>query len=161
MKLFLSLLLFIHFLANPDLATIRKMYINVTKSESNAVEFTEKMAAITANDDDILVAYKAASILVDSKFEKKIKKKMDRFKEGAKLLEAVIKKDPNNIEIRMIRLSIQENVPGITGYKKNIKEDKLFLTTHYNEQNTTLKEYLKNFITQSKSFTDKEKQFLK
>lgn len=161
MKLVLSLLLWVNFAGNPDLTSIRKMYADVAKSESNAKEFSEKLSAVSSNDDKILVAYKAASILLDSKFEKRLRDKMDRFKEGAKLLEATIKNDPNNIEMRMIRLSIQENVPGITGYKKNIKEDKKYLTDHYGEQNATLKEYLKDFVLQSKSFSEKEKQFVK
>ncbi|MFW0736818.1 MULTISPECIES: hypothetical protein [unclassified Flavobacterium] len=161
MKLLLSLLLWINFAGTPDLASVRKMYSDVTKSESNAKEFSQKLAAVSNNDDTILVAYKAASILLDSKYEDRLKNKMARFKEGAKLLEATIKNDPNNIEMRMIRLSIQENVPGITGYKKNIKEDKKYLTDHYAEQNATLKEYLKDFILQSKSFSEKERQFVK
>ncbi|MFH6960994.1 hypothetical protein ACHRVK_00250 [Flavobacterium plurextorum] len=161
MKLLISLLLWINFVGTPDLASIRKMYSDVAKSETNAKEFTQKLSSVTNDDDKILVAYKAASILLDSKFEKKLRNKMDRFKEGAKLLEATIKSDQNNIEIRMIRLSIQEDVPGITGYKKNIKEDKAFITAHYAEQNTALKLYLKDFVLQSKSFSDKEKQFVK
>lgn len=161
MKLVLSLFLWVHFVSTPDLSSIRKMYADVTKSEANAKEFSEKLSGISASDDKILVAYKAASILLDSKFKNRLKDKMDRFKEGAKLLEATIKNDPNNIEMRMIRLSIQENVPGITGYRKNIKEDKKFLTDHYAEQSAALKEYLKNFVLQSKSFSEKEKQFVK
>lgn len=161
MKLLVSLLLWMNFAGTPDLASIRKMYADVSKSETNAKEFTEKLSDVTNNDDKILVAYKAASILLDSKFEKKLGEKMERFKEGAKLLESTIKSEPNNIEIRMIRLSIQENVPGITGYKKNIKEDKKFLTENYSQQNAALKGYLKDFILQSKSFSEKEKQFVK
>lgn len=161
MKLLLTFILWLNFAGNPDLASIRKMYSDVSKSETNAKEFLDKLAGISGNDDKILVAYKAASILLDSKFEKKLGQKMERFKEGAKLLESTVKNEPNNIEIRMIRLSIQENVPGITGYKKNIKEDKKFITEHYDEQNSSLKEYLKNFILQSKSFSEKERQFVK
>jgi hypothetical protein len=161
MKLLLTILLVVNFAGNPDLAAIRKMYADVTKSENNAKEFSEKLAGVSNNDEKILVAYKAASILLDSKFEKKLGEKIERFKEGAKLLESTIKSDPDNIEIRMIRLSIQENVPGITGYKKNIKEDKKFLTDHYATQNTALKAYLKDFVLQSKSFSEKEKQFVK
>lgn len=161
MKVLFSWFLWITFIGNPDLASIRKMYPTVTKSETNAKEFTAKLANISDDDDKILVAYKAASVLLDSKYEKRLGEKMERFKIGAKLLESTVKSEPNNIEIRMIRLSIQENVPGITGYKKNIKEDKKFITEHYDEQNGALKEYLKNFILQSKSFSEKEKQFVK
>jgi hypothetical protein len=161
MKLLLSLLLWINFAGTPDLASIRKMYTDVAKSETAAKDFLEKLSGISSGDEKILVAYKAASILLDSKFESKLGEKIERFKEGAKLLESTVASDPNNVEIRMIRLSIQENVPGITGYKKNIKEDKKFITAHYAEQNATLKEYLKNFVLQSKSFSTKEKQFVK
>lgn len=161
MKMLLTLLLWITFSGMPDLAAIRKMYTGVSKSESNAKEFSEKLAGVSNTDDKTLVAYKAASILLDSKFEKKLKDKIDRFKEGAKLLESTIKSEPENIEIRLIRLSIQENVPGITGYKKNITEDKKYITEHYAEQNNALKDYLKNFVLQSKSFSEKEKQFVK
>jgi len=161
MKLLMTLFLLVNFAGTPDLATIRKMYSDVAKSETNAKEFTERLSGVSNSDEKILVAYKAASILLESKFESIIGSKISRFKEGAKLLEATLKSDPNNIEIRMIRLSIQEDVPGITGYKKNIKEDKKFITAHYSEQNAALKEYLKNFVLQSKSFSEKEKQFVK
>jgi len=161
MKLLMTLFLLVNFAGTPDLATIRKMYSDVAKSETNAKEFTERLSGVSNSDEKILVAYKAASILLESKFESIIGSKISRFKEGAKLLEATLKSDPNNIEIRMIRLSIQEDVPGITGYKKNIKEDKKFITAHYAEQNAALKEYLKNFVLQSKSFSEKEKQFVK
>ncbi len=161
MKLLVSLLLWIGFANTPDLASIRKIYPDVAKSEANAKEFTEKLSGVSNNDEKTLVAYKAASILVDSKFESIMGSKISRFKEGAKLLEATLKSDPNNIEIRMIRLSIQEDVPGITGYKKNIKEDKKFITEHYPAQSGALKEYLKDFVLQSKSFSEKEKQFVK
>ncbi|MBF7092696.1 hypothetical protein IUY40_14255 [Flavobacterium sp. ALJ2] len=161
MKLFISLILWMGLISTPDLATIRKIYPTASNSETSAKDFTAKLNDISTNDENTLVAYKAASILLDSKFEKKISAKMSRFKEGAKLLESTIAKEPNSVEIRMIRLSIQENVPGITGYKKNIKEDRKFILTHYKDQNNALKEYLKNFIQQSKSFSDEEKQTVK
>ncbi|TDW50159.1 hypothetical protein EV144_102594 [Flavobacterium sp. 270] len=161
MKLLLTLFLLVNFAATPDLASIRKMYSDVAKSEANAKDFVEKLSGVANTDDKIMVAYKAASILLDSKFEKKLGEKISRFKEGAKLLESVIATEQNNIEIRMIRLSIQEDVPGITGYKKNIKEDKKFITAHYAEQNDALKNYLKDFVLQSKSFSAKEKKFVK
>lgn len=161
MKLLMTLFLWVSFAGTPDLASIRKMYSDVAKSEANAKDFVTKLSGVSNNDEKILVAYKAASILLESKFEKKLGEKIERFKEGAKLLEATIKSDPSNIEMRMIRLSVQEDVPGITGYKKNIKEDKKFITTYYASQGAALKEYLKDFVLQSKSFSDKEKQFVK
>lgn len=82
-------------------------------------------------------------------------------KEGAKLIELAITAEPNNIEIRMVRLSIQENVPAIVGYKKNIAQDKAFILQHYKEQPEALRDYIKNFMATAKSFSAQEKQAIK
>ena len=48
--------------------------------------------------------------------------KLKLFKQGHKLLEAAIAKDPNNAEFRFLRLIIQENSPGILGYNNDRTE---------------------------------------
>jgi hypothetical protein len=82
-------------------------------------------------------------------------------KTGATSLESIIKSNPNNIELRLIRLSVQENIPKIVGYRGSIKDDKAFLINNYSKQNTTLKSYVKKFAMQSKSFTDTERATIK
>jgi len=47
--------------------------------------------------------------------------KLKVFKTGLQELEASIKQDNTNAEYRFMRLMIQENAPGILGYKKEIK----------------------------------------
>jgi len=49
--------------------------------------------------------------------------KLSTFNEGKKNIELAVSKDPNNIEIRFVRLSVQEKIPSFLGYKSNIKED--------------------------------------
>ncbi len=53
--------------------------------------------------------------------------KLKTFKQGREDIEDAIKKEPQNPEIRFIRLSIQKNAPSFLGYKSNIKEDKEFI----------------------------------
>jgi hypothetical protein len=148
-------------LLNQELPEIRKIYPNAANSEITAKELAAKLTNITFESDKTLIAYKGASITMVSKFSKNLSEKITKFKEGVKWIEFAVANDPNNIEIRFIRLSIQENVPGITKYKKNISEDAAFIATHYKEQTATIKEYLKNFILQSKSFSISEKQTIK
>lgn len=148
-------------LLNPNLAEIRKAYPTAANSENSAIEFVEKMAAVDAVDNKTLVAYKGASLAMASKYKKKIADKISALKEGGKLIEAAVSAEPGNIEIRMIRLSIQENVPAITGYKKNIAEDKALILKNYKQQDEPLKSYLKNFILKAKSFSAEEKQSAK
>src|SRR6478672_2638812 len=148
MKIFFSIFLLLSLGNNPNLAEIRKAFPTAANSETSAMAFAEKLADVS-DDDKTLVAYKGASITMLSKFKKKIPEKIKTFKEGAKLIESAVASEPNTIEIRLVRLSIQENVPGIVNYKKNIKEDAAFILKHYKEQNNTLKDYLKSFILHS------------
>jgi len=158
MKLFLSIFLFLAFPKSPELTEIRKLYATVVNSESNAKEFASKLSDVTKEDNKALYAYKGASITILAKFKKEISEKSKSFKEGAKMVEFAVANEPNNIEIRLIRLSIQEKAPKILKYNSNKKEDKNFLLDHYKEQSGNLKEFIKNFILQSKSFSTAEKQ---
>lgn len=158
MKLFLSICLLISFSNIPEIADIRKLYSSVLNTESNAKEFASKLADISKEDNKTLYAYKGASIAILAKFKKEISEKSKSFKEGAKMVEFAVASEPNNIEIRLVRLSIQEKAPKIINYNKNKKEDKDFLLNHYKEQSGNLKAYIKNFMLQSKSFSAAEKQ---
>jgi len=160
MKLIFSFFFLLCFSSTSNLVEIRKAFPNAAQNESSASAFASKLAEVS-NDDKTLVAYKGASITMVSKFKKKISEKISTFKEGAKLIESAVASEPNNIEIRLVRLSVQENVPGITNYKKSIKDDAAFILKHYNEQNNALKDYIRSFISHSKSFSVEEKQSIK
>jgi hypothetical protein len=140
---------------------IRKLYPNANSSEANASVFASKLKEVSEKDAAILLAYKGASIIMVSKFEKKLSNKISRLKEGAKWIEKAVASDPKNVEIRLVRLSIQENLPNIVHYKKNKTEDKNFIFLHYKEGTGSLSTYIKNFILQSKSFSNEEKQAIK
>lgn len=158
MKLFLSIFLFLSFSNISEITEIRKLYASVVNTESNAKEFASKLADITKDDNKTLFAYKGASIVILSRYKKEIPEKSKKFKEGAKMIEFAVTSEPNNIEVRMIRLSIQEKAPKIVNYNKNKKQDINFLLDHYKEQSGNLKAYIKNYILQSKSFSTAEKQ---
>jgi hypothetical protein len=151
----------IFFLANADLAEIRKLYPKASVSDAESKEFASRLSAIDQNSDKTLLAYKGASITLLAKYAKKPVEKLTKFKEGAKLIEMAAKSESNNIEIRLIRLSVQENVPNIVKYKSNLKEDAAFLLANYKQSPPAAKPYIKSFITQSKSFTEQEKLSIK
>jgi hypothetical protein len=158
MKTFLSIFLFLAFAKNPEITEIRKLYATVIESETNAKEFASKLSDIDKEDNKTLYAYKGASITLLARYKKAVSEKSKSFKEGAKMVELAVASEPNNIEIRLIRLSIQEKAPKILKYNANKKEDKNFILDHYKEQSGSLKEFAKNFIQQSKSFSTAEKQ---
>jgi len=53
--------------------------------------------------------------------------KLGQFKKGKKLLESVIMKYPDNIDLRFIRWSVQTHAPSFLSYSKDRLRDKEFL----------------------------------
>lgn len=157
MKLTLTIFLsFLNFVCQ-DLPSVREQYSEATKSQKNAEDFYN-LVANASKDNKVMQAYKGAAIALKAKFAKDRKAKKALFIEGVKLLESAIKSEPNNVEIRLIRLSIQENTPKILNYKGNINEDKKLILANFGKQNQALKEHIQSFVKQSTVFTDIEKK---
>jgi hypothetical protein len=76
--------------------------------------------------------------------------KLTRFKKGHKLLEAAIKQDPNNTEFRFLRLMIQENAPGILGYKDDEEKDSEFIRKSYKSLPEDLQKTIADYSKTSK-----------
>ncbi|MDR6489712.1 hypothetical protein J2799_004260 [Chryseobacterium vietnamense] len=158
MKLILSFFAAFVFLFQSDLETLRNSYAKANESNSNTQNFIDT-AEKQSGSDAVTVGYKAAAKIMEAKIAKSNRKSL--VKAGATSLEAVIKSNPNNAELRLIRMSVQENIPKIVGYRGSLKDDKAFLLNNYSKQNTALKGYIKRFATQSKTMTEAEKATLK
>lgn len=144
---------------SPDLETVRQDYRQASESEDATKKLYDDLTAIGKNDDPVLVAYKGAVTTMTAEYAEGIKDKKAFFKEGRDLLEFAIETEPKNVEIRCIRLSVQENVPKITGYHKNKEEDKQFILDNYTSmQDAGAKKFVKGYASESDSFTDAEKQ---
>ena len=159
MKLLLfSFILLFATAPSPELSSVREHYVSAATSQESADSFYKALENITENHNDkTLLAYKAASIVLLAKYEGGLISKTRLFNRGTNLLEVAIKKSPDNYEARLIRLNIQDNVPWITGYTGNIKEDKAFLAKNYAKQPEDLKAFTKKYILQSDAFNAKEK----
>jgi len=69
------------------------------------------------------------------------------------MIEDAIASAPDNIELRMIRLSVQINSPIITRYRRNIEEDKKFLQENIGKVTVPkLKKFIQGFMSTSKAF---------
>lgn len=156
---FLILFLPLFFIIMPvDLDAIRNAYKEAAHDKTKVTALNKQLSAITKDDDIVLVAYKGAAITLQARYEKNLKEKKRLFIEGVGYIEFAINKSPNAIEPRFIRIGIQENTPKLLKYKSNIKEDKLFLLKQYKTiKHEILKNHIKEYILQSKAFSDEEK----
>ncbi|MFD2542758.1 hypothetical protein ACFSSB_10555 [Lacinutrix gracilariae] len=144
-----------------DLNSIRDAYKDAAQDKTKTEAFYNALKKVTKKNKVELVAYKGAAIALVSKQAITLKEKKEGFIEGVTLVEYAITKAPNNIEVRFIRLGIQENTPKLLKYKDNIEKDKLFILKQYkNISSSHLKNHIKDYILQSKAFTDEEKTLI-
>ena len=69
--------------------------------------------------------------------------KLNSFNQGKAKIEQAISKAPNNIEIKLLRYSIQKNAPKFLNYSSNIEADRNFILKH---QNSVKEESLQKLI---------------
>ncbi|HDZ13979.1 hypothetical protein LCGC14_0966600 [marine sediment metagenome] len=144
---------------SPDLDKVRQDYRNASKDEEAVKLLFDTLTAVGKNDETTLVAYKGAVTTMMAQYAQGIPEKKSFFKEGRELVEYAIALEPTNVEIRCIRLSVQESVPKITGYHKNKEEDKQFIMVNYTSMHDMgAKAFVKGFVLLSESFTQTEKQ---
>ncbi len=149
------------FFTSPSISKIRELYKEAPNSKEITLQLVKELETIKKTDNAVLVAYKAASLTLLAKNSKGAKIKKEYFNKGKELLEFIISKNPKNIELRFIRLTIQEKTPKFLKYKEYISEDKRFIYNHLKSvTDRDLKDYIKEFVLESKSFSIEEKNVI-
>lgn len=161
MKLLLFIIGLFILALNLNIVEVRKNYKDAVTSQSKVDSFNESLKNVTKNDDKRLVAYKGAAIALAARFLKGAKQKNETFKSGVELVEFAIDNKPLDMEVRFVRLSIQQNSPKFLGYNKEIEGDKNYILTNYNTiRSKKFKKYLGSYIFESEFFTEEEKSRL-
>ncbi|WP_293904040.1 MULTISPECIES: hypothetical protein [unclassified Sphingobacterium] len=137
---------------------VRKEYAVAVKDEDlcehNLEALTEGAKSPTEK------AYLAAYQILLAKHIGNPFKKVGQFKEGKKHLEEVIKENPNHIEARFIRWSVQVHAPSFLGYNNNILEDKNFLVKNlYKLPNDEAKSIIYNYLKGANPYLKGEQVF--
>ena len=109
-----------------DLDTLRLLYRDATQSKELAQAFYEPLAGVTKNDRPVLVAYKGAGLMLLARYEK-LTERGPKVKEAVQWIEQAVADDPDNAEIRLIRLSVQEHLPKFLKYNADIEDDRQFV----------------------------------
>ena len=109
-----------------DLNTLRLLYRDATQSEEQARAFYAPLAEVAQSDKPALVAYKGAAMALLARYEK-LAARGAKVKEAVAWIEQAVSEEPDNAEIRLIRLSVQEHLPKFLKYNSNIEDDRQFI----------------------------------
>ena len=132
---FLLLLNFACCLANQSISRVRALYATAGHEESTCKKLINYLNVPSKPNNALFEAYKGAATIIMAKHAFNPVKKLGYFNTGKKILEKAVQTDPQNIEIRFLRFTIQTNAPSFLGYNDNIRADEIFL-----QKNTLLTE---------------------
>ncbi len=145
-----------------DLTQIRQAYVASPKSEDAAMKFANLVKDVAKDDaNKVLVAYKGCSLALKSKHSNFLPDKISFMKEGAAFMDAAALASPKDIEIRMIRMSVQENVPFIVDYRDKIQEDKGVILANFAKAPKDVKAFVLKYAQMSEAFSKDEVARLK
>jgi len=109
------------------LANVRQNIGEVFKTDTVCMKMHETFEKTDISGSNLLLGYKGAVEMGVGRHHPNVFKKMGYFSDGKENLEKAIEKDPKNIELRFLRLTIQTNLPGFLGYGESKEIDKLFV----------------------------------
>ena len=115
------------------LMTIRKNIGEVFKTESVCLEMFAAFEKADVSSDNLLLGYKGAVEMGMARHDANVFKKMSFLGDGKDNLERSIKNDPNNLELRFLRLTIQTHMPAFLGYGGEKESDKAFVLANLNK----------------------------
>lgn len=160
---FMFLLLFTTkiYSAEPELAEVKRLFEASVNSKASSDQLLKILSDIGPSSTPLLICYKGAAEMMRCRYGFNPINKFKRFKKGKNLIEAAVKKEPDNIEIRFLRFAIQTNIPAFLNYNEDITKDKKYLLNNVKTiKDKKLKEGMLKYLLTSDHCTAGEKKGL-
>lgn len=144
------------------LPEIRAMYIKANDHEKTCKEMIALLKPYDEANNPLFLGYKAGANMIMARHAVNPISKLSWFNKGKKMLEAAIKADSKDVELRCLRFGIQSNVPSFLNYKEDINRDKKFILQSYPQvKDPILKKNIVSYLTKWGDLTATEKAQLK
>lgn len=143
-----------------DLNEVRKDFNLGVKDEELCVQHLNSLEKYA--DDPVERGYKGAYQMFMAKHTSNPFKKMNYFKTGKKILETEIDGNPDQVELRFIRLCIQYYIPKYLGYHHEIDQDKQFVLDNlFRMKDAYTKSLIYKYLKGAKMYSDEELALLR
>ncbi|WP_295650989.1 hypothetical protein [uncultured Mucilaginibacter sp.] len=123
----------------PELKPLRQKMLLAANNKKTADSLYNALDKLPAKSP-VIIAYIATLDALKAKQTWNPYSKIIYLNQSQSLLLTAVADDPQNIEIRFLRFSIQHNVPGFLGYGKNLAEDREEIITQLDRKNYNLAE---------------------
>ena len=107
----------------------RQLFFRFDEDKCLSEALFESIAAANTVNDPVLLAYKGMARATSAACSFNPYTKYSRFQEGKQWIEQAVAAQPNDIEIRFLRLSVQVNAPHFLGYSGQLTEDRALIVT--------------------------------
>lgn len=139
---------------------IRESFFELTFDSKNTPQFYDELKKI-ADPSPTVTAYMGATqaLMVKHAWNPFSKWKFLRLSE--KTLRKAVNKDPENVEVRFLRFSVEKNIPHMLGFSEHIEGDQDFLLTHIDkfdmaELNDEYFKFIYKFFEEQVELSDEE-----
>ena len=116
-----------------DLPQIRKEYYAAVNSEKASDKFYQRLKQLNS-DKPLLKAYLGSAQAIRARHAINPYNKIKYLNEGLKTLQIAVKNDPENLEIRFLRFSLQHYVPAFLGKSKELTMDKTKIVSLFSQR---------------------------
>jgi hypothetical protein len=127
-----TLCVILFLMGNPDLSNVRSLYL---QSPDNKQKTEQLLTEVKKYSHELMIykGYEGVATMMLAKQFFNPYDKLSFFNKGKSLLEEAISKDSLNIELRYLRLIVQQNAPFFLGYNSMIVADKEFIVKNISQ----------------------------
>lgn len=146
--LIITLLISLCTYSDDTVKNCRDYYYNVCLNETSVEDFNAYLKLQRDHENVVIKGYQSVIWFLKADYYINPFQKWKFFKKGKESLDFLIKKNPNNTELRFLRLTVQENIPKFLSYN-NISKDRKFLNDQLKmisdqDLHSRISTYLKN-----------------
>lgn len=145
----------------PDVSEARTLFKSAAFNAQSCASLMYGLKNYNEHNNPTLAAYKACGWMMNAKYAINPLDKWNSFSKGKTLLQKTVSKEPQNVEIRFLRLAMQSKCPAFLGYSEDIPKDKSFVLQKYKSlDDIELKSLMKGFLEKADILSVSEKKII-